>query len=173
MFVSGTGPRAAPGDGPGHESWRNHHQRPQEQVRQANGLYPDLAWIQDKTPPAVIKGTDSELTPSKVPGRLYRECIGGADSRDLRLSLRNQQQRHTDEAHGESVQCGCTNPPNGDTNALSVLVPALQRDCFIADFGQVGVTKTGGIVFTGTAEVLDRNGFGTIPIKSNVKPLGK
>ncbi len=40
-----------------------------------------------------------------------------------------------------------------------------------ADFGNVGVTKTGGIAINATAKVIDRAGFGSVAIKSNVKPL--
>jgi len=40
----------------------------------------------------------------------------------------------------------------------------------LADFGQVGVTKTGGIVFSVTVDVLGRDGAGSIFTKSNVKP---
>jgi hypothetical protein len=54
-----------------------------------------------------------------------------------------------------------------------VLVTAHSPTASLADFGQVGVTKVGGINFTGTAEVLGRDGFGFIVSKSNVKPAGK
>jgi hypothetical protein len=67
----------------------------------------------------------------------------------------------------------CTNPPNGDATALSVLVQPYSATASLADFGQVGVTKTGGILFVGIADVLNRDGSGSISIKANVKPLGK
>ncbi len=56
--------------------------------------------------------------------------------------------------------------------ALSVLVQSTSSDAVaLADFGQVGVTKVGGIVFTGFVQVVGRAGSGgTPPAKSNVKP---
>jgi hypothetical protein len=70
----------------------------------------------------------------------------------------------------------CTAPPNGDASALSVLLTTETisgKTASVADFGQVGVTKTGGIIFTGIADVIGRAGLGSIQSKSNVKPAGK
>ena len=64
----------------------------------------------------------------------------------------------------------CTNPPGGDLSALSVLTEAYSTTATKADFGVVGVTKTGGISIKATADVIDRDGLGFIAIKSNVKP---
>jgi hypothetical protein len=64
----------------------------------------------------------------------------------------------------------CTNPPGGDANALSVLTTAYTATASQADFGRVGVTKTGGIAIKATADVIGRDGFGSVFIKSNVKP---
>jgi hypothetical protein len=64
----------------------------------------------------------------------------------------------------------CTNPPGGDANALSVLTTTYTATASQADFGDVGVTKTGGIAIKATADVIDRAGLGSVFIKSNVKP---
>jgi hypothetical protein len=67
----------------------------------------------------------------------------------------------------------CTSPPGGDRKALSVLAAPNTSTTSIADFGQVGVTKTGRITITVTADVLDRAGFGAISVTSNVKPASR
>jgi hypothetical protein len=130
-----------------------------------------LAW-QDQ-PPAVIKGPDLGTNPAtKVPisftvsasGRpIFGTCayLAGSNNNGTPTKLVGPQNE------------ACTNPPNGDANALSVLLQAHSDTTSLADFGPVGVTKTGGIIFNGTADVLNRDGFGSIFIKSNVKPLGK
>jgi hypothetical protein len=66
----------------------------------------------------------------------------------------------------------CTSPP-GVVGApyLSVkttLTPGAQVS--VADFGQVSITKTGGLSFTVTADVIDRSGSAALITKLNVKP---
>jgi hypothetical protein len=67
----------------------------------------------------------------------------------------------------------CPTPAGLSTAAvLSVLTQSTGNTSFTdADFGQVGVTKAGGIVFRVFADVVDRNGASAIlQYKSNVKP---
>ena len=65
----------------------------------------------------------------------------------------------------------CASPPGGGTDYLSVLVRHRQHDAAsLADFGQVGVTKTGGIDLTVSVQVQGRAGTGSITTRSNVKP---
>ena len=66
----------------------------------------------------------------------------------------------------------CTNPPAGSQGAIRVQVQSIPGNtaASLADFGLVGVTKTGGIAFTVTVDVLGRDGAGSIFTKSNVKP---
>jgi hypothetical protein len=126
-----------------------------------------LAWKDQ--PPAVIKGTfpgttvPISFTVSAADNPIFGTCayLAGSNNNGTPTKL--------DGPHDPA----CTNPPNGDTDALSVLLKTHNATASLADFGQVGVTKTGGIVFTGTADVLNRDGFGSIFTKSNVKPLGK
>jgi len=65
----------------------------------------------------------------------------------------------------------CPIPASIGPKSLSTHTVASGDPTFtVADFGQVGVTKTGGIVFTVLADVQDRDGAGSIFAKSNVKP---
>jgi hypothetical protein len=66
----------------------------------------------------------------------------------------------------------CTNPPGGNQGAIRVQVQRIPGNAAasLADFGLVGVTKTGGMIFTVTVDVLGRDGAGSIFTKSNVKP---
>lgn len=125
-----------------------------------------LAWKDQ--PPAVVKGTNPStvaisFTVSASGSPIAGTCayLAGSNNNGTPTMLKGPQ----DPA--------CTNPPNGDATALSVLVQPYSAIASLADFGQVGVTKTGGILFIGTADVVGRDGFGSISIKSNVKPLGK
>jgi hypothetical protein len=128
-----------------------------------------LAWKDQ--PPAVIKGPDLGTNPvTKVPisftvsasgNPIFGTCayLAGSNNNGTPTKLTGPQ------------NAACTNPPNGDTNALSVLLTAHTATASLADFGRVGVTKTGGILFVGAADVLNRDGSGSISIKSNVKPV--
>jgi hypothetical protein len=121
-------------------------------------------------PPTVFKGTNSRylvsFTVSASGSPIAGTCayLTGTNNNGIATMLSGNQ----DPA--------CTDFPNGDTGALSTLLKALPANdplagtASLADFGLVGVTKTGGIVFTGTAKVLNRNGTGAITFKSNVKP---
>ena len=132
-------------------------------------LVSTLTLVWKDQPPAVIKGTDPatkvpiSFTVSASGDPIFGTCayLAGSNNNGAPTKLIGPQHP------------ACTNPPNGDANALSVLLTPHNTTASLADFGPVGVTKTGGILFTGTADVLNRDGFGSIFIKSNVKPLGK
>ncbi len=119
-------------------------------------------------PPAVIKGTD----PSKV-AISFTVSAEGSPIAGTCAYLAGSNNNGTPTMLVGPRNSACTNPPNGDATALSVVVQPYSATASLADFGQVGVTKTGGILFNGTADVLNRDGFGSISFKSNVKPLGK
>jgi hypothetical protein len=133
-------------------------------------------------PPAIIKGTDNPLTTNIENSNLVKFTVAtdagdpvagtcaylsGANNNGVATMLTKQvPTQHAD----------CTVPPNGDASALSVLLTTETIDgktASVANFGEVGVTKTGGIVFSGIADVIDRAGSGLIVSKSNVKPAGK
>ncbi len=126
-----------------------------------------LAWKDQ--PPAVVKGTD----PSTKVAISFTVSASGSPIAGTCAYLAGSNNNGTPTMLVGPRNSACTNPPNGDATALSVLVQPYSATASLADFGQVGVTKTGGILFIGTADVLDRDGFGSISIKSNVKPLGK
>jgi hypothetical protein len=126
-----------------------------------------LAWKDQ--PPAVIKGTDP---PTKFPVS-FTVSASGSPIFGTCAYLAGSNNNGTPTMLNGPHDPACVNPPNGDGTALSVLLKPYNATASIADFGQVGVTKTGGIIFNGTADVLDRVGFGSIIFKSNVKPLGK
>lgn len=136
-----------------------------------------LEWIAQ--PPAVIKGTDDPLTTNpqtEFPVSFTVETEAGDPIAGTCAYLAGSNNNGTPTALTGTQDPNCTDFPNGDITALSVqLVPGtIEGEAVsIADFGQVGVTKVGGIIFTGTADVLDRDGFGSISSKSNVKPAGK
>jgi len=70
----------------------------------------------------------------------------------------------------------CPPPAGADPKSvLSVETKSANDPSFSqADFGLVGVTKTGGITFTVFADVTDRDGSSAVlTYKSNVKPAGK
>ena len=119
-------------------------------------------------PPAVVKGTD----PSRV-AISFTVSAAGSPIAGTCAYLAGSNNNGTPTMLVGPRNPACTNPPNGDATALSVLVQPFSSTASLADFGLVGVTKTGGILFSGTADVLNRDGFGSISIKSNVKPLGK
>jgi hypothetical protein len=126
-----------------------------------------LAWV--NTPPLVVKGTDPT---TKVPIS-FTVSASGSPIAGTCAYLAGSNNNGTPTMLIGPRNSACTNPPNGDATALSVLVQPYSATASLADFGQVGVTKTGGILFNGTADVLNRDGFGSIFIKSNVKPAGK
>jgi hypothetical protein len=127
-----------------------------------------LAWI-DKPPPG-INGTDSPTTPSTVPVSFTVSASGSPIAGTCAYLTGTNNNGVATKLRGKQDKVNCTNPPNGDTDALSVVVAPYSATASLADFEQVGVTKVGGIVFTGTADVLNRDGVGSISIKSNVKP---
>jgi hypothetical protein len=118
-------------------------------------------------PPAVVKGTDP---PTKFPVS-FTVSASGSPIFGTCAYLAGSNNNGTPTKLNGPRDPACTNPPGGDTNALSVLLTAYSATASLADFGQVGVTKTGGILFNGTADVVNRNGFGSISFKSNVKPF--
>ena len=126
-----------------------------------------LAWKDQ--PPAVINGTDPK---KKVPIS-FTVSASGSPIAGTCAYLAGSNNNGTPTMLVGPRNSACTNPPNGDASALSVLVQPYSATASLADFGLVGVTKTGGILFSGTADVLNRVGFGSISFKSNVKPLGK
>jgi hypothetical protein len=126
-----------------------------------------LAWKDQ--PPPVINGTDPK---KKVPIS-FTVSASGSPIAGTCAYLAGSNNNGTPTMLVGPRNSACTNPPNGDATALSVLVQPYSATASLADFGQVGVTKTGGILFNGTADVLNRDGVGSISIKSNVKPAGK
>jgi hypothetical protein len=139
-----------------------------------------LAWVQGKTPPAVIKGTDNPLTQSQenafpVSFTVATEAGDPIAGTCGYLTGTNNNGTPT-MLTGPRDQEHCTTPPNGDAGALSVLLTTETiggKTVSVANFGQVAVTKTGGIIFSGVADVIGRDGLGSILLKSNVKPAGK
>jgi hypothetical protein len=139
-----------------------------------------LAWIQGRTPPAVVKGTDNPLTVNQenafpVSFTVATEAGDPIAGTCGYLTGTNNNGTPT-MLTGPRDQEHCTTPPNGDTSALSVLLTTeiiSGKTVSVANFGQVAVTKPGGIVFNGVADVIGRDGFGSILLKSNVKPAGK
>lgn len=124
-----------------------------------------LSWV--NRPPAVIKGTYPLTTvPVSFEGSASGNPIFGACA-----YLVGTNNNGTPTKLEGPRDPACINPPNGDTDALSVLVEEHSLTASLADFGQVGVTKNGGINFLGTLDVLGRDGFGSINFKANVKPL--
>jgi hypothetical protein len=122
-------------------------------------------------PPATIAGTaPGTIKPLSVTVSASGSAIVGACAY---LSGSNNNGTPTMlTSTAQQDRTNCTNPPLGDTSALRVQVQAIVGNtaASLADFGQVGVTKTGGILFTVTVDVLGRDGAGSIFTKSNVKP---
>jgi hypothetical protein len=142
-----------------------------------------LDWIQGGEPPATIKGTDNPLT-ANLENSFPVSFTVATESGDpiagtcayLSGSNNNGTPTTLNRAPGDRQHPRCTQPPNGDTSALSVLLTTQTigaKTVSVADFGRVAVTKTGGILLLGIADVLGRDAFGSISIKSNVKPAGK
>jgi hypothetical protein len=125
-----------------------------------------LSWV--NRPPAVIKGTDPS---TKFPVSFTASASGNAIFGACAYLLGANNNGTPTKLTGPQDDVNCTNPPNGDTDALSVLVTEHSLTASLADFGQVGVTKNGGINFIGIVDVLNRDGFGSINFKANVKPL--
>jgi hypothetical protein len=141
-----------------------------------------LTLVWKNQPPPTIKGTDNPLTTAlenafpvkfavatEAGDPIAGTCayLSGANNNGTATMLTKQEPRQ---------HASCTAPPNGDASALSVLLTTETisgKTASVADFGQVGVTKTGGIIFTGIADVIGRAGLGSIQSKSNVKPAGK
>lgn len=120
-----------------------------------------------QVPPAVIKGTAPGFTfPVKfnvsASGKaLFGTCVFilGANNNGAPTTLTGKHE--------------CAPPAGADPSAvLSVETKSANDPTFsVADFGPVGVTKNGGIVFTVFADVKDRDGVSaTLIYKSNVKP---
>jgi hypothetical protein len=65
----------------------------------------------------------------------------------------------------------CLTPPGGVSKFLSAKTTMKPGDLqSVADFGLVTITKTGGLAFTATADVINRSGAGSVIKKINVKP---
>jgi hypothetical protein len=67
----------------------------------------------------------------------------------------------------------CHDPPGGVglskyLSTKTTMTPGDPQS--VADFGNVTITKTGGLAFTATADVIDRSGAGSVTKKINVKP---
>jgi hypothetical protein len=140
-----------------------------------------LQWLEQ--PDATIKGTDNPVTSNLENGfpvsfTVATEAGDPIAGTCAYLSGSNNNGTPTtlNRAPGPRQDPKCTNPPNGDITALSVQLTPGTIDgeaVSIADFGRVAVTKTGGNIFAGTADVLGRDALGSISTKSNVKPAGK
>jgi hypothetical protein len=122
-----------------------------------------------QVPPALIKGTSPGFTfPVKyqvsASGKaLFGTCVFmlGANNNGAPTALTGPR------------TSACPPPAGVDPTAvLSVETTSANDPTFtIADFGQTGVTKNGGIVFTVFADVKDRDGgSASLIYKSNVKP---
>jgi hypothetical protein len=129
-------------------------------------------------PPATVNGTDNPVTQNQensFPVSFTVETEAGDPIAGTCGYLTGSNNNGTPTMlTGPRDPVHCTTPPNGDTSALSVLlttrINADDETESVADFGQVAVTKTGGIIFNGVADVIGRDGSGSIPFKSNVKP---
>jgi hypothetical protein len=136
-----------------------------------------LEWL--KQPPATVKGTDNPLTQNQensFPVSFTVETEAGDPIAGTCGYLTGSNNNGTPTMlTGSRDAVHCTTPPNGDTSALSVLlttrINADGETESVADFGQVAVTKTGGIIFNGVADVIGRVALGSVLSKSNVKPV--
>lgn len=127
-----------------------------------------LTLVWEHEPPPVINGTD----PNKKVPISFRVSASGSPIAGTCAYLTGSNNNGTPtKLIGPPKAPECIHPPNGDANALAVLVKPFSATASLAEFGDVGVTKTGGILFIGTVEVLNRAGSGSISFKSNVKPL--
>ena len=143
---------------------------PKSKVKKLTITANSLTALWKDQPPALIKGTD----PTKNPMSFTVSAKVGTDDEPVfgacaYLVGRNNNGFPTKLVGPQNVNC--VNPPGGDLDALSVLLQSHTASASLADFGMVGVTKFGGIVFTGFVDILLRDGSGAPPpIKSNVKP---
>jgi len=130
----------------------------------ANGV--SLKWV--SPPPAVIAGTATETGGTKFPVSFSASAAGNSIVGFCAYLVGRNNNGTPTLLIGPRDQ-SCT---AGGAEALSVLVQSTASETVsVADFGQVGVSKTGGIVFTGSVQVVARAGSGnTPPAKSNVKP---
>jgi hypothetical protein len=122
-------------------------------------------------PPANINGTAPGTTnPVSVTVSASGSAIAGACAY---LTGANNNGTPTLITTTQPQDPACNNPPRGNQAAHGVQVQAIPGNtaASLADFGLVGVTKTGGILFTVTIDVLGRDGAGSIFTKSNVRPL--
>jgi len=129
-----------------------------------NGVSAD--WV--SKPPAVIVGTATLTAGTKFPVSFKGSAAGNSIVGFCAYLLgRNNNGTPTQLIGLRDPACTAGGP-----EALSVLVQTTSSDTeTLANFGQVGVTKTGGIVFTGFVQVVGRAGTGATPLaKSNVKP---
>jgi hypothetical protein len=87
------------------------------------------------------------------------------------LTATNNNGQPTDLQSPVGHDSKCTSPPTGPlVPYLSVLTKASSVQETLADFGNVTITKTGGLALTVTADVIDRDGSGSRVAKINVKP---
>jgi hypothetical protein len=132
----------------------------------------NVDFIEGKTPPSLIPGTSFKFAvaatvSATVDGEdepVFGTCVylTGNNNNGTLTSLVTDKVPARDPA--------CTEPPGGNLNASLSILTDNSSDPFIADFGNVSVTKTGGIIITVTADVLARNGAGSDFVKANVKP---
>jgi len=127
-----------------------------------------LAKVGNAVPPAVITGTAPGTT---FPVHYHVSTAAGDALFGTCVYLTGSNNNGTPTGLTGPRQCPT---PAGmiDAAVLSVLTQSTGNTSFTdADFGQVGVTKVGGIVFRVFADVVDRNGASAIlQYKSNVKP---
>jgi hypothetical protein len=135
-----------------------------------------IGWL--NAPPTLINGTASG-TNGNISGTyfLVRDTVTASGSpifgTCVYLTASNNNGTPTTLISSKFNDSDCQSPPGGALKYLAQKTVAYSSTASLADFGQVGITKTGGAVFTATADVLDRSGFGSVILKSNVKPLSK
>jgi hypothetical protein len=123
-----------------------------------------LSWV--NKPPATINGTAPNTFPVSV-----SVDAGGNAILGVCAYMTGQTNNGTPTQLVGPKHAACTTPPGGGTDYLSVLVQNNgSTTASLADFGQVGITKTGGIDLTVSVQVQDRAGTGSITTRSNVKP---
>jgi hypothetical protein len=123
-----------------------------------------LSWA--NKPPATINGTAPNTFAASVNVNAAGNAILGVCAYMIGQTNNGTPTQLVGPKHAD-----CASPPGGGTDYLSVLVQNTgSTTASLADFGQVGITKTGGIDLTVTVQVQGRAGTGAITTRSNVKP---
>ena len=145
---------------------RHHVKDPEEHRAEAYGLggRPRPSWA--NKPPATINGTAPNTFAASVNVNAAGNAILGVCAYMIGKTNNGTPTQLVGPKHAD-----CASPPGGGTDYLSVLVQNTgSTTASLADFGQVGITKTGGIDLTVTVQVQGRAGTGSITTRSNVKP---